>query len=109
MVRRLIFVVLCIFNDGLERPTATLRHSIYTSRTDRVIIINLKCPTNFSVSQQFFKYGSKFEIAKGYNYRNLLENLFNLDLGGKWGVLRSSRIFTTQGHLNHRNFHLKSP
>ena len=109
MVRRLSCCVLCIFQEGLELLLATLHNCIYTSRTDTVFIINLKCPTNFSVSQQFFKYGSKFEIAKGYNYRNLLENLFNLDLGGKWGVLRSRRIFTTQGHLNHRNFHLKSP
>lgn len=44
-------------------------------------------PNNFYVSQQFFIYGSKFEIAKGYKYRNLLESLFDLDLGRNVGSL----------------------
>lgn len=100
MVRRLSYRVLCIFQEGLELLLATLHYCIYLLQANTVFIINLKCLTNFSVSQQFFIHGSKFEIAKGYNYRNLLENLFDLDLGGNAGVLRSRRIFTSLALFN---------
>lgn len=65
-------------------------------------------PNNFYVSQQFFIYGSKFEIAKGYKYRNLLENLFDLDLGGNVGSLLWALVFTSLALSNQRKITRKT-